>query len=194
MSIESAASLPFNLHVTETNLNPDSPKRREFIKEALRIEEATVHSSKGHFAAAAIWRGMHVGLGIPTTVLASIVAASAFSKMDSTHSIRGWISILVAVLAGLTTFLNPPAKANAHFTAGNNYGALRDKTRIYRTIDCLHDTGEALAKRLQELCDEKNALNQKSLQIPWFGRYFAKRGIVAGEAAYEVDKSSVSAN
>jgi hypothetical protein len=175
--------------VTETNLNPDSQKRQEFIEEALRIEEATMHSSKGHFAAAAIWRGMHVGLGVPTTILASIVAASAFSKLDSTHSIAGWISILVAVLAGLTTFLNPPAKANAHFIAGNSYNTLRDKTRMYRTIDCLHDSDEALTKRLQELCDEKNELNQKSPPIPWFGRCFAKRGIAAGEAAYAVDKS-----
>lgn len=60
---------------------------------------------------------------------------------------------------------------------------------MYRTIDCLHDSDEALTKRLQELCDEKNELNQKSPPIPWFGRCFAKRGIAAGEAAYAVDKS-----
>lgn len=178
----------------ETSVTPDSQRRQEFIKEAQRIEEATMHSSKSHFAAAAMWRAMHVGLGIPTTILASIAAASAFSKMDSSHSIGGWISIVVAVLSALTTFLNPPAKANAHFTAGNNYGALRDKTRMYRTIDCLNDSGEALAKRLRELCDEKNELNQESPQIPWFGRCFAKRGIAAGEAAYNVDKSSVPPN
>src|SRR5579871_6173549 len=94
-------------------------KRQELIKEALRLEETVVHSSKGHFSAAAIWRGMHIDLGIPTTILASIAAASAFSRMDSNHSIGGWISIVVAVLAGLTTFLKPPAKANAHFIAGN---------------------------------------------------------------------------
>jgi hypothetical protein len=81
----------------------DSQKRQEFIKEAQRIEEATMHSSKGHFTAAALWRGMHVGLGVPTTILASIVAASVFSKMDSTHSVGGWISIAVAVLSALTT-------------------------------------------------------------------------------------------
>ncbi|HVU26857.1 MAG TPA: SLATT domain-containing protein [Verrucomicrobiae bacterium] len=194
MAIATVVNLFFNQHVTETSITPDSQKRLEFIREAQRIEEATMHSSKGHFAAAAIWRGMHVGLGIPTTILASIAAASAFSKMDFTHSISGWISILVAVLSALTTFLNPPAKANAHFTAGNNYGDLRDKTRMYRKINCLNDSDEALAKRLQELCGEKNELNQTSPQIPWFGRYFAKRGIAAGEAAYEVDKSLPTAN
>lgn len=174
----------------ETSVSLSSQTRQEFIKEAHRIEEATTHSSKGHFAAAAVWQGMHVGLGIPTTILASIVAASAFSKMDSTHSFAGWISIVVAVLSALTTFLNPPTKANGHFTAGNNYGALRDKARLFRTIDCLTNSDEALAQRLRELCDEKNALNQKSPPIPWFGRHFAKRGIAAGEAAYAVDKSS----
>jgi len=171
----------------ETSVDPSSQKRQEFMKEAQRIEEATMHSSKGHFASAAIWRGMHVSLGIPTTILASIAAASAFSRTDAPHSIGGWISIAVAVLSVLTTFLNPPAKANAHFTAGNGYGTLRDKARIYRTIDCLGASEEALENRLQELCSEKSELNQKSPQIPWFGRYFAKRGIAAGEAAYEID-------
>lgn len=137
---------------------------------------------------------MHVGLGIPTTILASIVAAAAFTKMDVTHVTAGWISIMVAVLSALTTFLNPPAKANAHFTAGNNYGALRDKTRMYRTINCPNDLCDVLVNRLQELCDEKNELNQKSPQIPWFGRYFARRGIAAGEAGYEVDRYSVPPN
>jgi hypothetical protein len=176
--------------VTEVNATAKSKKRQEFVNEAQRIEEATMHSSKGHFAAAAIWRGMHISLGVPTTILATIVAASAFSKMNYAHSIGGSISIAVAVLSALTTFLNPPARANAHFTAGNSYGALRDKTRMYRTINCLNDSDEALVKRLQELCDEKNELNQKSPQIPWFGRYCAKRGIAAGEAAYGVDKTS----
>lgn len=172
----------------ESSVSITSQRRQEFVKEAQRIEEATTHSSKGHFAAAAAWRGMHVSLGIPTTILASIAAASAFSKVDSAHSITGWISIAVAVMSALTTFLNPSAKANAHCAAGNTYGALRDKTRIYRTIELLNEPDEALAKRLHQLSNEKNDLNQKSPQIPWFGRYFAQRGIAAGEANYEVDQ------
>src|SRR5712692_5535585 len=113
-----------------------SQRKEEIIKEAKRVEETTLHSSKGHFSAAAVWRGLHVGLGLPTTILASIVAASAFSQVDAGHSVGGWISICVAALSALSTFLNANAKAAAHFTAGNSYSALQDKARIFWTIDC----------------------------------------------------------
>ena len=95
-----------------------SQRKEEIIKEAKRIEEASLYSSKGHLSAAAFWRGLHFSLGLPTTILAAIAAASAFAQFDSGHTVRGWISICVATLSGLSTFLNPNEKGSLPFCCG----------------------------------------------------------------------------
>ena len=172
-----------------TNEATVSQRKEEIIKEAKRVAESAMHSSKGHFSSSAIWRGLHLCLGLPTTILASIAAATAFSQLDGNHTVGGWVSIIVAALSALTTFLNPNARSAAHFAAGNSYGALQDKARIFWTLDCWgSDSDQVLTKRLKDLSEEKHELNRKSPQIPWYGRAIAKRGIAAGEAEYAVDK------
>jgi hypothetical protein len=128
-------------------------------------------------------------LGLPTTVLAAIAAASAFSQFDSGHTVRGWISVCVAALSGLSTFLNPNEKAASHFAAANSFDALQSKARIFWTVDCRgNDSDQVLTNRLKDLAEEKSELNHKSPQIPRFAYITAKKGIAAGEADYRVDK------
>lgn len=166
-----------------------SQRKEEIIKEAKRIEEASLYSSKGHFNAATLWRKLHFCLGLPATILAAVAAASAFSQFDSGHSIGGWISIVVATLSGLSTFLNPNEKAASHFAAGNNFDALQSKVRIFWTVDCRgNDSDQVLANRLKDLAEEKSELNRKSLPIPRLAYINARRGIEAGEADYQADK------
>jgi hypothetical protein len=166
-----------------------SQRKEEVIKEAKRIEESSLYSSKGHFAAAGFWRNLHFYLGLPATVLAAIAAASAFSQFDSGNVIGGWISICVAAFSGLLTFLNPQEKSAAHFAAGNNFDALQSRVRVFWTVDCRgNDSDLVLSNRLKDLVEEKNELNRKSPQIPRFAYRTARKGIAAGEADYKVDK------
>jgi hypothetical protein len=166
-----------------------SQRKEEIIKEAKRIEESSLYSSKGHFSAAAFWRRLHFYLGLPATVLAAVAAASAFSQFDSGHTVGGWISICVAALSGLSTFLNPNEKAVSHLAAANNFDALQSKARIFWTVDCRgNDSDQVLTNRLKDLAEEKSELNRKSPQIPRFAYITAKKGIAAGEADYRVDK------
>jgi hypothetical protein len=174
---------------TTANESVVSERKEEIIKEAKRIEESSLYSSKGHFAAAAFWRRLHFYLGLPATILAAVAAASAFSQFDSGHTVGGWISIGVAALSGLSTFLNPNEKAASHFAAANNFDALQSKARIFWTVDCRgKDTDQVIANRLKDLAEEKSELNRKSPQIPRFAYITAKKGIAAGEADYRVDK------
>lgn len=166
-----------------------SQRKEEIIKEGKRIEESSLYSSKGHFAAAAIWRKLHFSLGLPATVLAAVAAASAFAQFDAGNTVGGWISIVVAALSGLSTFLNPNEKAAAHFAAANNFDALQSKARIFWTIDCRgNDSDQVLTNRLKDLAEEKSELNRKSPQIPRYAYLIARKGISAGEADYRVDK------
>ena len=112
-----------------------SRTKEEVIKEAQRIEEATLFSAKEHFAAAHFWSACHLYLGLPTSILAAAAAASAFLKTDK-NIWAGLISTVVAAVSAVSTFLNPNAKAATHLKAGNNYDALHNKARVFRTIEC----------------------------------------------------------
>jgi hypothetical protein len=159
------------------------------IKEAKRIEESTLYSAKGHFAAAHFWSKFHLWVGLPATILAAVAAAAAFSQFDQHHEVGGWISIIVAVLSAVTTFLNPNEKSASHLRAANSYDALHNRARIVWTIDCGgSDSDQVVSNRLRDLSELKNELNRKSPQIPRFAYNLGKKGILAGEADYLVDK------
>ena len=124
---------------SSTSENLVSNTKEEIIKEAKRIEESTLYSAKGHFAAARFWTNFHLWIGLPTAVLAGIAAASALAQFDHSNIVAGILSIIVAGLSAVMTFLNPNEKANVHLSSGNNYDALQNKTRIFWTIDCWRD-------------------------------------------------------
>src|SRR5215475_6229450 len=95
----------------------------EIIREAKRLEENSLYSCKGHHYAARGWRNRHLWLGIPTVVIAAIVGAAAFSQYAKEYPLvailGGFLSIVVAVLSGITTFLNPNELQAAHLTAAH---------------------------------------------------------------------------
>lgn len=170
-----------------------SKTRGEIVKEAKRIEESALFSSKGHFKAAALWGQFHIALGLPMVVLAAVAGASAFARFDSDNTLTGILSIIVVVLSSISTFLNPNRKASEHLNAGNKYDALLNKVRIFRTIECWDESSDqVVSERLKRHSEDKGTLNQNSPQIPWPAYLLAKRGIRKGEAEYDVDKLSAS--
>jgi hypothetical protein len=166
-----------------------SRPREEIIREAQRIEEALLYTSKGHFAAAHFWTNFHLWIGIPMVVLSAIAGAKAFGKLDADGQIAGYLSIVVVVFSALMTFLNPNQKASAHLNAGNNYDALMNRVRIFSSIDCWRqESDEFLAEGLIRMSEQKDKLNQTCPQVPHFAYLIARRGIKDGEAQYAVDK------
>lgn len=167
-----------------------SKTKGEIIKEAQRIEESTLFSSKGHFNAGALFSWVHHLLGLPMVILAAIVGASAFGRFDKNGSWAGTLSIIVVVLSSISTFLNPNKRTAEHVIAGSKYDALMNKVRIFRTIECWEDNSDQiLSERLKRHSEDKTTLNQNSPRIPWLAYRMAKWGIQKGEAEYAVDKS-----
>ena len=167
-----------------------SKAKLEIMKESQRMEESTLYSSKGHFAASYFWTNFHLCIGIPMVVLAAITGSSFVSN---NNLIGGILAIIVAVLSAVMTFLNPNEKASSHLNAGNSYDALQNEVRMFRTIDCWRENSEQiLTERLKNYSNQKGKLNQGSPQIPWWAYQIAKRGIKAGEGSYEVDKNEIS--
>lgn len=171
-----------------TGEKPVSKTKDEIIKEAKRIEESSLFSAKGHFEAARFWGNFHLFIGVPAVILSAIAGASALSQFDNSKTIAGLLSILVAALSGLMTFLNPNEKSSVHHDAGNNFDALQNTVRMFWSIDCWQEKSEVvLTQKLIQFSEHKNKLNHSSPQIPWFAYQSAKKGIERGEAEYKVD-------
>ena len=168
---------------------PVSKAKDEIIKEAKRIEEALLYSSKGHFTAAKLWSSFHLLIGIPMVLISAVAGASALAQFDPKHLVVGMLSIAIAALSGVMTFLNPNAKASIHLSAGNKYDSLMNRTRIFWSIDCWRDESEqVLTERLKYFSEQKDILNQTCPQPPTWAYRIAKHGIEAGEGDYKVDK------
>lgn len=175
-------SLPMADTIQTTSEKVASKTKDEIIKEAKRIEEALLFSSRGHFIAANRWTNFHLIIGIPIVVISSIAGAAAFSTFDSSHVVAGVLSLLVAGLSAIATFLNPNDQASTHMNSGNSYDALMNKARIFWAIDCWRDESEeVLTERLKWLSEQKDELNRKCGQIPRWAYKKAKKGIEAGE-------------
>jgi hypothetical protein len=132
-------------------------------------------------------------LGLPTTVLSTLVGAASFAQFAKQNPdialTAGCISIAVAVLSGIITFLNPNKREAAHLAAGNAFERLNNETRVFWSVDCLLEKSEiVLSAKLRDLIDRKSELNTKSPQIPKWAYKKAKAGIEAGEADFKVDK------
>ena len=166
-----------------------SKTRQEIIKEAKRIEESALYSSKGQFVAAYMWSNFHLAIGLLMVIGTAGAAALALSPFDPRHTWAAMVYIVVAVLSAILTFLNPNERSASHHNAGNHYDSLMSRVRVFWTIQCGQEDSEAeLAARLEALGNEKDRLNLSSPQIPYWAYRIAKRQIAAGEASFRVDK------
>lgn len=155
-------------------------------REAERLEEDALYSSKGHFNAEDAWERRNYWLGVPATVLGA-VAGAALIKSQPDLAIA--FTLLASLLTGLMTFLKPNERAALHRAAAGQFLALRNKARFFREIELLQSARlDDLIERLKGLSAERNELNLKSPSIPRRAFVSARKGIEEGEATHNVDK------
>jgi hypothetical protein len=178
--------------MAETSELPPSKVRDEIIREAKRLEESTLFSLKGHHCAASGWSNRHLWLGLPVVIISALVGATTFSQYAESYPAvkvtAGLFSLAVAILSGITTFLNPNDRESAHLTAAHAFDKLNNDARLFWAVNCWQESPDVvLTSQLKELVERKNQLNANSPQIPNWAYKRAKAGIVAGEAKFEVD-------
>ena len=179
--------------ITTIGERPPSQTRDLVIIEAKRLEESTLYSCKGHHEAAQSWKAWHLRLGIPTVIISTLVGVAAFTKTAEQNPYVATFavacSIIVPVLSGITTFLNPNERQSAHLAAAHAYDRLNNAARMFWCIDCwaADATDEGLTAQLKSLVAEKDDLNKASPQIPKSAYKKAKKGIQSGEASFQVD-------
>ena len=170
------------------NMFMETNMKEQIRKEASRIEEDSLYSSKGHFYAGQRWSNLHLWIGVPAAILAAIAGASALSEFQSHSLVAGILSIVVAALTAIATFVNPNERATTHKNAGNKYNSLRNRSRIFYTIEMSSENNlDKLAERLKSLDGQRNKLNEESPQIPKWAFKKGRKGIEDGEANYKID-------
>ena len=161
--------------------------KHAILTEAQRIEEDTLYSSRTQFESGRIWNAWSLVIGIPTTVLAAAAGASAIAEYPA---LAAFLAISAAIGSALATFLNPSRRASQHHQAGTSFNALRNDTRIFRTIDG-QSTDDAISLRtgLKQLNERRNALNSDAPSPPRRAYKRAQKHLEAGEATHAVDGS-----
>jgi len=165
-----------------------SKPKKEIIKEAQRLYENCLYTSKSHYIEARFWQNLHLWIGVPTLLMAGIAGTLAFADV---RVLAGILSMVIVALTSLTTFLNPKDQANSHRNAGSNYDALMTKARMFWLIDCWREeSDDVLTERLKGYSEERDRMNRECPQPFKWAYKMAKRGIKEGEAEFFVDKAS----
>ncbi len=111
---------------------------------------------------------MNYVLGLPSVVLAAVAGTSAFAASGHHHVLAGVLALSAAVLAALSTFLNPSQNARLHQHAAASYGALEGDFRRFASIDLVMPGGQAAAleAKLDEAVTRFNEVDAASPPIP----------------------------
>lgn len=156
--------------------------------EASRIEEDCTISSKSHFNAGCSWRRRNYWIGIPATIFATAISLAAVKNHPDIVTV---LSITAAILTGLLTYLKPSEHSSNHKSAGDQYLALRNDTRTFRTIDLSTENEDKSAiVKIKVLAQRRNELNQSCPEIPEKDFKIALNGVANGEAKYEIDRKA----
>lgn len=159
----------------------------KLANEALRVEEDTEHSFKGHYNAAARWGHYHLWIGLPSALLAAVAGAAAFRDAPE---LAGGLALVSTALTTLLTFLKPSERSEMHRAAAGRYQALRNQARIFREIELLESASSEESKAgLLGLVKERDELNHGSPSIQRCDYEVAKRDIDSGRARYRADEA-----
>ncbi len=165
----------------------------EISKEALRLEEDTLHTEIQHHIAAKYWQRCHYALGLIATIAGVLATSAAIdTRKAGTEDVRWIAPTVVTVLAAVIAFLRPDGKADMHHDKGVRYNDLRRRIRMFVRIELPASSREkwpALVAKVEALGSEKTSLNREKPTAPSGVIYLlAKREIERGHTEHEVDR------
>lgn len=170
--------------VTSTPPNRDSLVRREDIMARAEDRRNICRIlSRAHVLVSIRWSNTHLYIGIPSTVFAALAGVQAIADLGQEKNTWGTIiqiilSILVAGLAPLLTFLNPNERANTHQTASRVYEQIGDRYDAF-LLQCLVET-RGLKQELDDLVQLNLSYSEEKKPLP-----------LTPEWAFQRDRKSV---
>jgi len=150
-----------------------------------RIEEDCTHTGKAQFNAGIRWSAYHYWIGIPSVLLSAAAGAAYIKQLPD---VAGAVSVVVAVLTALMTFLKPSERSSKHKNSGDQYLALRNDARVFRTVKLeFACDAQAAIDGLDEFTKRRNEMNQASPAVAPRDFRKARLGIASGESTHQVD-------
>ena len=117
----------------------------------------------GHYSAGIFYERFFLFLGIPVIVLSALIGGSEILGVID-KNIGGIISLCIAVLAGLQTFLKFSQRSERHRMAGARYGGIK---RSLEEVLIMHTDSKQDAKsEVHEIKKELDALASECPEIP----------------------------
>ena len=119
--------------------------------------------SRAHIDVSVQWGKTHLYIGIPSTILAAVASVQAISSLDN-KLITVVISVLVAILAPLLTFLDPNAKSASHLEASRVYERMGDQYDAF-LLECTVNS-RSIEEELNDLVAINTAYSDSKRALP----------------------------
>jgi len=139
---------------------------KQIIDNAQKVANDCEYSASSNFALGKYWDTWNLRLGLSAAILSALAALVGKTDLSGVP-IAGVVAFLAAISASVLTFLKPSEKASIYREFGNKYRSLRNRSRVFISIDCLvMPEYEELRARLDSLLKEKEDLNLDNPVIP----------------------------
>lgn len=106
----------------------------ELVREGDRKAAMTLNLAVGHSVTATLYGMFNFWVGMLNTVLAATASVSALSKIDESGTLTAILSVLVAALTAMLTFLSPSDRNKFHSDAATEFEILSGKFDRFRDV------------------------------------------------------------
>ncbi|WP_329249165.1 SLATT domain-containing protein [Streptomyces sp. NBC_01478] len=177
--------------VAESSQDSARARRSAIVDELRRLEESAMYSAQMQFETAKYWRGVHLMMGIPTSLLAAVAGTTAL--VESTGRIAAGILALVSAgLGAVMTTVNAPQRMAHATTCANTYLEVQTAARQTRAVDLpsmpIADARATLAELTARRDEQNRAADPPTRRA--YGR--AQANIRSGGQTYVVDDEAVA--
>ncbi|MFC5219797.1 SLATT domain-containing protein [Streptomyces coerulescens] len=162
-------------------------RRAAIADELRRLEESAMYSAQMQFETAKHWRGVHLMLGIPTSLLAAVAGTTVL--VESTGRVAaGVLALVSAGLSAVMTTVNAPQRMTHATACANAYLEVQTAARQTRTVDLPVLPVDEVRAVLTELTARRDEQN-RTADPPGRRAYRrAQANIGRGGQTYAVDR------
>jgi hypothetical protein len=162
----------------------EQDNRDALARESKRIQENSLYNATAHFTSAArLWRA-HLALGTVPIILGTIGGWKGLSDpavaTPSAVMWAGLCSLVAGVVGSVLSFWNLAESRVRHFTAATQYKSLENDARRALEIHARDEGYTDLKRRVVDLGDRYNNLNESHLQTADWAFNKARKKISAG--------------
>lgn len=143
----------------------------EIIREAKRLEEDILYSSKSRFGMSNFWHYLHGTFGIIVIGGSILFGALSFTNLNLPIPIN-LLSLIVIVISMLQVFFNPYEQSRINKNLGDEYNQLKQEIRLFYNVEVYKNNIDDNIEIIKVFARRKNEIDYKS--SPIWGHFYNK--------------------